>query len=84
MRKGDFHNPSIDRQEKLASLELEIKATREGNNAKKGMANLGIFEEEEVVETTMEVQVESLEIMTIWKILTYRLKKQKKVFQYYG
>jgi hypothetical protein len=58
MREGDFHNLSIDRQEKSVSLELEIEATKKGNNVKKGMANLGIFEEEEVVETTMEIQVE--------------------------
>jgi hypothetical protein len=51
----DIDNPSIDKQEESTSLELEIEATGEGSNAKKGVANLGISEEEEVVEATMEV-----------------------------
>jgi hypothetical protein len=43
MQKGDINNHFVDRQEELASLELEIEATKEGNNVKKGVANPRIF-----------------------------------------
>jgi hypothetical protein len=64
MQEGVIDNPSIDKQEESTSLELEIEAIGEGSNTKKGVANLGIFEEEEVAEATMEVQTEYLETTT--------------------
>ncbi len=64
MQKGDTDNPFIDKQKESASLELEIEATGKGNNANKGVANLRIFEEEEVAKEAMEVQVDYLEITT--------------------
>jgi len=64
MQKGDTDNPFINKQKESASLELEIKATGKGNNANKGVANLGISEEEEVAKEAMEVQVEYSEVTT--------------------
>jgi hypothetical protein len=43
-------------------LELKIEAIGKGNNVKKGVINPRISKEEEMVETTMEVQVNALEI----------------------
>ncbi len=45
-------------------MELEIEAIGKGNNANKGVENLGISEEKEVAKEAMEVQVEFLEVTT--------------------
>jgi hypothetical protein len=85
MQEGDTKNPSINRQEELTSLELEIEVNREGNNVNKGVANPGISKEEEVAEVAMEVQAESLEVTTsILDNIDILVGEQKKVFQQDG
>ncbi len=64
MQEGDTDNPFIHRQKESASLELEIEANGKGNNANKGVANLGVFEEKEVAKEAMEVEVEFSKVTT--------------------
>jgi cytochrome c-type biogenesis protein CcmE len=64
MQEGHIDNPFVDIQEESTSLELEIEDTRKDNNVENGVVNPMIFEEEKVVEATMEVQAESLKVTT--------------------
>ncbi len=60
-------------------MELKIEAIEEGNNAKKGVANLGIFKEEKVVEVAMEIQAKSLEVTTnVLEKMNILVRKTKK------
>jgi len=60
-------------------LELKIEVIEEGNNAKKGVANLGIFKEEKVVEVAMEIQAKSLEVTTnVLEKMNILVRKTKK------
>ncbi len=84
MQEGDINNPSVDRQEESTTLELEIEVIEESNNAKKGVANLKISNEEELVEVAMEIQAKSLEITTnVLEKNNILVEKTKKMFQQY-
>lgn len=64
MQKRDTNNSFINKQKESTSLELEIEVSGKRNNANKGVANLGIFEEEEMTKEAMEVQAEYSEVTT--------------------
>lgn len=64
MQKRDTNNSFINKQKESTSLELEIEVSGKGNNANKGVVNLGIFEEEEMTKEAMEVQAEYSEVTT--------------------
>jgi hypothetical protein len=60
-------------------LELETEATGKCNNANKGVANLRISKEKQVVEVAMEVQVESLEVtISIFEKIDILIKRTKE------